>query len=130
MAEGILIRTPTDFGRCLGSLGDYIKKPLVSPPPEIEAAFRRALDEIFQDLQYIDSGDHDVLASYLEGIKSPLDDLYALGFSLFALVTRGTLTLPDTALGPPTQREIPNWSRTYYLVVPTNGLFRVGEDTK
>jgi hypothetical protein len=132
MAEGFLIRTPSDFERALGSdVGDYVKAPLISPPPEIEPDFRRALDGIFNDLQHIDSGDHALLASYLEGIKTPLDDLHQLGFTLFALVTRGTLTLPDSPiLGPPAQRKIPNWSRTYYLVVPVNGFFRVGEDTQ
>jgi hypothetical protein len=132
MAEGFLIRTPTDFERALGSdVGDYVVAPLVSPPHEIEPDFRRALDGIFDDLQYIERGDHALLASYLEGIKAPLDDLHQLGFTLFAVVTRGTLTLPDhPTLGPPVQRKIPNWSRTYYLVVPVDGLFRVGEDTK
>lgn len=129
MAEGFLIRTPTDFEQALGGAGDYMKAPLVSPPPETEPDFRRALDGIFQDLEYIDSRDPDLLASYLEGIKAPLDDLHELGFTLFALVTRGTYTLPDSPLGPPVQ--IPNWRRTYYLVVPLNGFFRVeGDDTK
>ena len=26
------------------------------------------------------------------------------------------------------QRKISEWSRTYYLVVPANGFFRIGED--
>jgi hypothetical protein len=132
VVEGFLIRTPTDFERALGTdVGDYVKAPLISPPPEIEPDFRRALDGIFNDLQYIERGDHALLASYLEGIKAPLDDLHQLGFALFAVVTRGTLTLRDhPTLGPPAQRMIPNWSRTYYLVVPADGFFRVGEDTK
>jgi hypothetical protein len=132
MAEGYLIRTPSDFERALGSdVGDYVKAPLVSPPPEIEPSFRRALDGIFNDLQYVESGDHALLAAYLEGIEAPLDDLHHLGFTLFAVVTRRTLTLPDSPiLGPPAQRKIPNWSRTYYFVVPANGFFRLGEDTK
>jgi hypothetical protein len=34
MAEGFLIRTPTDFGRALDSaVSDDVKVPLVSPPP-------------------------------------------------------------------------------------------------
>jgi hypothetical protein len=130
MAEGFLIRTPTDFERTVGGVGDYMKVPLVTPPPEIEPEFRRTLDGIFQDLECIDPRDPSLLASYLEGIKAPLDDLHELGFTLFALVTRGTLTLPDGPFGPPAQREIPNWLRTYYLVIPMNGFFRLREDAK
>jgi hypothetical protein len=132
MVEGFLIRTPTDFERAFGSdVGDYVVAPLVSPSPDTEPDFRRALDGIFNDLQYIEHGDHALLATYLERIQNPLDDLHRLGFTIFAVVTRGTLTLPDSpTLGEPVQRTIPNWSRTYYFIVPVDGLFRVGEDTK
>jgi hypothetical protein len=130
MAEAYLIRTPSDFERAMGSdTGDFVKVPLISPAPEVEEDFRHALDGIFTDLQYVDRGDIELFASYLDGIKGPLDDLHRLGLALFALVTHGKLTLPDhPTLGAPAQRTIPNWSRTYYLVVPQNGFFRIGED--
>jgi hypothetical protein len=130
MAEAFLIRTPTDFERAMASdAGDYVKAPLVTPRPELEEDLRHALDGIFNDLQYVDRGDGELFASYLDGIKGPLDDLHRLGLTLFALVTHGSLTLGDHfTLGAPKQRTIPNWSRTYYLVVPENGFFRIGED--
>ena len=129
MAQGFLIRTPTDFERTIGGVGDFIKALLVTPAPEIEPAFRRALDGIFEDLDCIDSSDHGLLASYLEGIKNPLDDLHDLGFMLFAIVIQVRKKIPGKPLGPTDEREI-LWKRAYYLVIPLDGFFRVGEDTK
>lgn len=130
MAEGFLIRTPTDFEQTIGGMHSYSKVPLVSPPPEIEPQFRRALDDIFEDLPYIDSSEPGLVSSYLNSIEDPLRTLHELGFSLFALVTRSTLTLPDSPLGSPSQRQIPNWRQINYLVVPLNGFFRLGMDTQ
>lgn len=127
MAQGFTIRTPTDFEATIGAAGSYVKAPLVSPAADVEPAFRSALNGIFEDLQYVDPGDAEGVASFLDGIEAPLNDLHDLGFTLFAIGTRGTLTLPDGALGPPSQRRIP-WTRTYYLVVPVGGFFRIGED--
>src|SRR5262245_32439537 len=103
--------------------------PLVSPAPSDEPVFRRALDAILSDLQHVESNDLGRTAAYLEGIAEPLDDLRQLGLALFAVVTRGTLTLAQGAFGQTEQNTIPNWHRTYYLVIPVEGLFRVREMT-
>jgi len=125
MPHAYLIRTPTDFRQTVGG-SDYIQCPLLNPPSAIEPDFRRALDAIFTDLQYV-GGDPDLLAPYLEAITEPLEQLWALGFAIFAVVTKGTLTLPDFE-NPSARKEIKEWQRVYYLIVPHDGFFRVGED--
>ena len=87
MAQAYLIRTPTDFERTVG-VGDFIRAPLFSPPPPVEPAFREALDSIFADLQYVESGEPEGLALYLQDIAEPLNELWTLGFALFAVITK------------------------------------------
>src|SRR5688572_5391377 len=90
MAQAILIRTPTDFeGTMQGD--DFIKCSLVSPPEQLEASFRKSIDQIFDDLPYIDSSDNHLMSSYLRTIAQPLQDLKSIGFVVFAILSKGLM---------------------------------------
>lgn len=96
----------------------------VSPLPEIEPDVRRAIDEVFQDLQYVDD-DPDMTRTFLDGISAPLERLHALGLQLVGVSTSGTLALPvGPGLPVPQQREIP-WQRTHYIVAPDPADYRL-----
>lgn len=75
------IRTATDFESTMGAGAMSLRK-LVKTTPEIDRDFRRILDSIFRDLSYIDSEEPGMVSCYLDGIADPLDELYALGYSL------------------------------------------------
>jgi hypothetical protein len=120
MAFAVSVRTPSDFEKTIGA-EEYLPCTLAKPNPLVEPLLRKSLDEIFSDLQYISTDERDVVASYLNSIEEPLDNLWAMGFMIFAIVTSGTLKTPEGS-------SISNWRRTYYLVVPKEGFFRVGRE--
>lgn len=120
MANAVLIQSPTDFERTLGHL-DFITTSLCSPLPEIEPLFRQSLSLIFDDLQYIDTSERGLVTTYLSDIEKPLIFLRSIGFEILAITTTGTMKFAN-------QPEIANYTRTYYLTIPVNGFFRIGNE--
>lgn len=120
MAIARLIGTPTDFSETVGGMGDFIRHPLIMPGPSIEPAFRRTLDAIFEDLQDV-GGIPGLMASYLDGISEPLENLWNLGFAIFAVSTKLTKRV---GLGEHV-KEIKDWQRTFYLIIPHGAFFRI-----
>jgi len=117
-----IILTPTDMRQFVGSA--FSVHYLVSLKEEFEPTIRHAVDEIFQEMQYIESDESDLISIYLDGIAKPLQELKRHGISILALSTQGTMKLKNGAM-------IPNWVRTYFFVVPTPGYFIVeGENKK
>jgi hypothetical protein len=120
MTRAVVVQTPTDFERTLGG-NDFLRRSLGSPLPEIEPLYRRAVSQIFDDLEDIDSSDHKAISTYLSGIEEPLNDLRSLGFVIFAVEATGKMS---TAKG----MSVSNWIRTYYFIVPASGFFRIGKE--
>lgn len=118
MARAILIQTPTDFGRSM-DFTDCVISPLVTPRADKEKVFRETLDEVFGELAYI-SSDPEMVASYLRSIEEPLATLRSFGLALYAICSKGSMSGEG--------RSTKEWKRTYYLVVPANGFFRVGKE--
>ena len=115
------IRTPPEFRSGMGAKDFVLNQwmPLLSAS---EADIRHTVDEIFTDLQYIDSGDHGLAAAFLDGIAEPLERLQReLGMQLVVCTTRGKLTLPVTDFAP-TSKDIP-WERAHYIVAPDPAFF-------
>ena len=114
------IITPTDFGMTM--VGEsYITKYLFSPAPEIEPELRSILDEIFQDLQYIDSDDRSMLSVYLNQIAEPLATLNEIGVQLVAINTTKNYKVLD---------KIEPLRTTFYLIAPLPCYFMLkdGQD--
>lgn len=120
MASAILIKSPTDFAKTIGAQ-QTSQIILVSPPSAIEPHFRQLIGEIFDDLQYIDQTERGLVSTYLNGIEAPLKKIHSMGFAIFAITTTGTMFLEQN-------KPISNWNTVYYLIVPLNGFFRIGEE--
>jgi len=112
-----IISTPTDMRTFVGG-HDHSVSYLVSLNAQYEPTVRHLVDEIFQDMQYISSDETELVSSYLDGINEPLQELKRYGVSILGISTRGTITRDDRS-------TIPNWMRTYFLVVPTSGYFKM-----
>ncbi len=117
-----IISTPTDMRPFVGG-HDQAVSHLVSFNDEYEPTVRHLLDAIFQDIQYISADETELVSSYLDDIAEPLQELKRYGASILALRTRVTMKLDNGS-------AIPNWVRTYFLIVPTLGYFRVEGDAK
>lgn len=115
-----VIRTPTDFRQTLG-FHDFVHSSLVSIKHDFEPEFRNTLAGIFDDLPYIDPAEPGMVTAYLDGIEGPLNALHELGVAIFAVVSKGKFQLASG-------EEVPDWSRVYYLIVPTDSYFATGKD--
>ncbi|KPK90161.1 MAG: hypothetical protein AMJ88_16540 [Anaerolineae bacterium SM23_ 63] len=118
--SAIRIDTPTDFRATL-SFHDFTHSIIPTLNPEFEPAIRRAVDDIFNDLTYIDSDDPPMVSIFLDNIEKPLELLRSFGLSLIAIMTSGKLRIHNGS-------EIPNWHRVYYLFVPEGSYFRIGKE--
>ena len=117
-----IILTPTDMRPFVGG-HDHAVSHLVSIRPEFEPTVRHLVDTIFQDMQYISADETELVSSYLDEITEPLQELKRYGVSILAMSTRGTVKRDDGS-------SIPNWVRTYFLIVPALGYFRIEADGK
>jgi hypothetical protein len=121
LPDAVLVRSPMDFERTLPA-HEYGRSVVVQLTDEGEEFCRRTLDEIFVDLQYIESGDSALLKAYLDGIADPLQQLRNGGLLILALGQTVKRSIPNLA------EPIP-WRRVSYLVVPSEGYFRRGTET-
>ncbi len=96
-------------------LGGHSVETLLPTPPEVEPDIRHVLDAIFQDLQYIDCSEADLVSAYLDGIERPLEIVRRLGFQLAATTTKGKLTWPAGILGQEEPTELAVTKATYFL---------------
>ena len=79
MATAILINSPTDFGKTIGTI-ETRQIILADIPSETESPFRQAMREIFDDLQYIDETERGLVSTYLNQIVTPLKKNTLAGF--------------------------------------------------
>lgn len=117
-----IISTPTDM-RPFVSGHEHAVSHLISFNDEYEPTVRHLVDAIFQDMQYISADETELVSSYLDDIAEPLQELKRYGVAILAMSTRGTLKCGNGS-------TVPNWVRTYFLVVPALGYFRVEADGK
>jgi hypothetical protein len=116
-----LIVTPTDMRGFVGS-HDSVVSQLGPLKPELEPTMRHAVDAIFhQDLQYIGADEPQLVSCYLDDIAKPLETLREHGMAILAISSKGTYKFLNGA-------SMPNWTRTYFLIVPTLGYFRVQQE--
>ena len=116
-----LISTPTEMRAFLGS-DDSVLSHLVSFSSEFEPIVRQAVDDIFQDMQYV-GGEPDLERCYLETIEEPLRILQNHGVGLLAIASTGKW---KQRFGD----QEHEWTRTYFLVVPLQGYFRIQVEGK
>jgi hypothetical protein len=81
----LFLNSPTDFRATLHVDGFNRDCVLVQLKGREEAAARKLLDWIFQDLDCI-GGDDELIPSYLEGIEEPLKELRSIQLGLMAVV--------------------------------------------
>ncbi len=117
-AFGVRIRTPLDFKRAMG--GEAFSQDICfRPSVEEEPKLREVLGAIFDDLPCMSVDDEPgLLSSYLESIKSPLDELDALGVMMFAVGVTGTKTIAGKPM---------SWTNTRFLILKKDAYFRMGE---
>ncbi len=121
----VKVTTPSEFGGSLGAQ-DYVLHQWLPSTSAAEPEIRHTIDQIFNDLQYIDTGDRGFVAAFLDGITEPLKQLQAaFGLQLVVGTTHGKMKLPSVEWNPEPQQI--DWERAYYIVAPDPAFFRAGD---
>lgn len=95
---------------------------LVQARPESEERIRELTDTIFSDLWAMDPDEPELISSYIESIREPLDELRVMGVTLFSIQERRDVFIKGRAPG----ERLPMEDVTYghYFLAPINGCFR------
>jgi len=119
------VTTASEFGGSLGSQ-DFVLHQWLPSSPAIEPEIRHTVDAIFNDLQYIDTGDRGFVAAFLDGIAEPLKELQeTFRLQIVFGTTPGKMKLPPVEWKPE-PAEI-DWERAYYIVAPDPAFFQAGD---
>jgi transcriptional regulator with XRE-family HTH domain len=77
------------------------------------------LEAIFSDLQYLSPDELDVMRSWIESAKEPLDELHSVGMEIFSIQD-----CREGFLGEPGQKKLlESWTTGYYLLVLEHSCF-------
>jgi hypothetical protein len=121
----VKITTASEFGASVGSQ-DFVLHQWLPSSPATEPDIRHTIDAIFNDLQYIDTGDRAFVAAFLDGITEPLRQRQeSFGLQLVVGTTRGKMKLPPVEWKP--EPEEIAWERAYYIVAPDPAFFRADD---
>lgn len=98
-------------------------RSLVQPRTGSEAQIRELVDIVFSDLWAMEPDEHELLASYIESIREPLEELKSMGMKFFSIQERRDLFIKSQTPG----ERLPMEDVTYghYYLVPINGCFRL-----
>lgn len=122
-AKALMINSADDFRIAIQRAYHFhTYRSLVQPRTESEGRIRELVDVIFSDLWAMEPDDHDLLASYIESIRQPVNELKGMGMSLFSIQERRDLFIKGQTPG----ERLPMEDVTYghYYLVPVQGCFR------
>ena len=111
------ILTPFDFGQTLSDL--FQVEYFYIPSSDKESFFRKICEDIFDDLQYIDSQDPLIVSAYLDTIKEPLEKLKELGLQIIAIRRKVKVVQLRVVM-----------DETLYIVAPDPCYFQVYSDSE
>jgi transcriptional regulator with XRE-family HTH domain len=86
------------------------------------------VDQIFADRELIEPYERSLWRAYIEGIETPLNELFEMKIAIFAMDVQRDLILPDIGDLKPNQRFGDDWRVRYFLFIPRHGCFRVNPD--
>jgi transcriptional regulator with XRE-family HTH domain len=86
------------------------------------------VDQIFADRELIEPDERSLWRSYIEGIETPLNELFEMKMAIFTMDVQRDLILRDLGDLKPKQRFVNDWRLRYFLFIPRHGCFRVNPD--
>ncbi len=114
-----IISTPSDFERVL-HYHDLAVWDLTHLSKPENAAVVAEMNQMFSDLRGLEVGDSEQRLEFIESVEEPLTKLAQHNCRIMVILSSGTMCLDGGA-------EIPDWVRAHFLVVPSQGSFRIGD---
>ena len=121
--KALMINSADDFGIVIQRAYHFHShRSLVPPGTDSEARIQELVDMVFSDLWAMEPDEPELLASYIESIRDPVDELKSMGMKFFSIQERRDLFIKGQTAG----ERLPMEDVTYghYYLVPINGCFR------
>jgi len=91
---------------------------------ELEHRVDELVEDIFADIWAMEPGDWELLPSWIESIRQPLGELYAMNTRFFSVQECRDCFMKGSKPGERVPLE--DWTRGYFLLVPRHGCFHLG----
>jgi transcriptional regulator with XRE-family HTH domain len=90
---------------------------------DLEERAEELLQAVFCDLPYMSPDESDLLTSWVQSAKGPLEELHGMGMEIFSIQDRR-----EGFIGEPGQRKLmEDWTTGYYLLVLEHSCFSTGK---
>jgi hypothetical protein len=86
---------------------------------DLQVRAEELLEIIFSDLQYLSPDEPEVMRSWVQSVKEPVEELHGMGMELFSIQD-----CREGFVGEPGNKNLlENWTTGYYLLVLEHGCF-------
>jgi transcriptional regulator with XRE-family HTH domain len=86
---------------------------------DLEERAEELLETIFSDLQYLSPDESDLMRSWVQSVKEPLEELHSIGMEIFSIQDRR-----EGFIGEPGHKKLlEDWTTGYYLLVLEHSCF-------
>jgi transcriptional regulator with XRE-family HTH domain len=95
-------------------------RPMLLPMrTDLQVRAEELLEIIFSDLQYLSPDEPEVMRSWVQSVKEPVEELHGMGMELFSIQD-----CREGFVGEPGNKNLlENWTTGYYLLVLEHGCF-------
>lgn len=95
-------------------------RPMLLPMrADLQERAEELLEIIFSDLQYLSPDEPEIMRSWVQSVKEPLEELHGMGMEIFSIQDRR-----EGFVGEPGNKTLlEDWTTGYYLLVLEHGCF-------
>jgi transcriptional regulator with XRE-family HTH domain len=95
-------------------------RPMLLPMrTDLQERAEELLETIFSDLQYLSPDEPEVVRSWVQSVKEPIEELHGMGMEIFSIQD-----CREGFIGEPGKKTLmENWTTGYYLLVLEHGCF-------
>jgi transcriptional regulator with XRE-family HTH domain len=86
---------------------------------DLEERAEELLETIFSDLQYLSPDESDLMRSWVQSVKEPIEELHAIGMEIFSIQDRRERFIGE----PGPKKLLEDWTTGYYLLVLEHSCF-------
>lgn len=119
--RSLTIRRPEDLQVALNrAYHSGLYRPMLLPMrTDLQERAEELLEAIFSDLQYLSPDEPEIVRSWVQCVKEPVEELHGMGMEIFSIQD-----CREGFMGEPGKRTLmENWTTGYYLLVLEHGCF-------
>jgi len=124
--QAMNIEEPEDFMTAIQRAHHCYAYTLLAPlESDFAERVQEVLSELFSDIWAVSPDDEpEFVRCWVDSIRSPLDQLHAMGLRIFSIQECRDVFLKGQKVGE--RIPVENWTRNDFVAVPKNGCFHLG----